>query len=202
MAKVEEIRKAQRAQGPATILAIGTATPTNCVHQADYPDYYFRITKSEHMTELKVKFKRIRCGRANLQEIEKSLNQVFTPIDINDWNSIFWIVHPGGPAILDQVEAKLELQKEKMRATRKFLSEYGNMSSACVLFILDEMRKRSAEEGKQLPEMGSSGELVSGRVSQSRPSYYTAYPLQLQSKARERPCLCGCVLFSLPSLQV
>jgi hypothetical protein len=30
------------------------------VHQADYPDYYFRITKSEHMTELKEKFKR-RC---------------------------------------------------------------------------------------------------------------------------------------------
>jgi chalcone synthase len=49
---------------------------------------------------------------------------------------------------LDQVEIKLELQKEKMHATRHVLSEYGNMSSACVLFILDEMRRRSAEEGK------------------------------------------------------
>jgi hypothetical protein len=56
---VEEVRKAQRATGPATVLAIGTATPANCVHQADYPDYYFRITKSEHMTELKEKFKRM-----------------------------------------------------------------------------------------------------------------------------------------------
>jgi chalcone synthase len=46
------------------------------------------------------------------------------------------------------VEAKLQLKKEKMHATRHILSEYGNMSSACVLFILDEMRKRSAEEGK------------------------------------------------------
>jgi Chalcone and stilbene synthases, N-terminal domain len=59
MAGVEEIRQAQRAQGPASILAIGTATPANCVNQADYPDYYFRITKSEHMTELKEKFKRM-----------------------------------------------------------------------------------------------------------------------------------------------
>lgn len=67
---------------------------------------------------------------------------------INDWNSIFWIAHPGGPAILDQVEAKLKLQKEKMHATKHVLNEYGNMSSACVLFILDEMRRRSAEEGK------------------------------------------------------
>jgi chalcone synthase len=66
---------------------------------------------------------------------------------ISDWNSLFWIAHPGGPAILDQVEAKLQLQKEKMRATRYILNEYGNMSSACVLFILDEMRKRSLEEG-------------------------------------------------------
>jgi chalcone synthase len=49
---------------------------------------------------------------------------------------------------LDQVEAKLELQKEKMHATKHILNEYGNMSSACVLFILDEMRRRSAEEGK------------------------------------------------------
>ncbi|XP_078155858.1 chalcone synthase 2-like [Carex rostrata] len=358
MSKVDEIRQAQRAQGPATILAIGTATPANCINQADYPDFYFRITKSEHMTELKEKFKRM-CDKSMIKKrymhlteeilnenpnicaymapsldarqdivvrevpklgkeaavkaikewgqskskithlifcttsgvdmpgadyqvtkllglrpsvkrfmmyqqgcfaggtvlrmakdlaennrgarvlvicseltavtfrgptdshldsmvgealfgdgaaalivgadpepkierplfqlvsasqtilpdsegaidghlrevgltfhllkdvpglisknIEKSLVEAFTPIGINDWNSIFWVAHPGGPAILDQVEAKLELQKEKMRATRQVLSEYGNMSSACVLFILDEMRRRSAEEGK------------------------------------------------------
>jgi hypothetical protein len=56
---VEEVRKAQRASGPATVLAIGTATPANCVYQADYPDYYFKITKSDHLTDLKEKFKRM-----------------------------------------------------------------------------------------------------------------------------------------------
>ena len=56
---IAQIRNAQRAQGPATILAIGTATPTNCILQADYPDYYFRITKSEHMVDLKEKFQRM-----------------------------------------------------------------------------------------------------------------------------------------------
>ena len=56
---VEEVRKAQRAEGPATVLAIGTATPANCVYQADYPDYYFKITKSDHMADLKEKFKRM-----------------------------------------------------------------------------------------------------------------------------------------------
>ncbi|KAJ0954384.1 putative chalcone synthase [Helianthus annuus] len=56
---VETIRETQRAQGLATILAIGTATPFNCVNQADYADYYFRVTNSEHMIDLKEKFKRI-----------------------------------------------------------------------------------------------------------------------------------------------
>ena len=59
MASVEEIRNAQRAKGPATVLAIGTATPENCIYQSDFADYYFRVTKSEHMTELKKKFNRI-----------------------------------------------------------------------------------------------------------------------------------------------
>nr|BAH16615.1 chalcone synthase [Tricyrtis hirta] len=358
MANIDEIRNAQRAQGPATVLAIGTATPANVVYQADYPDYYFRITKSEHLTDLKNKFKRM-CDKSMIRKrymhlneeilnenpnvcaymapsldarqdmvvvevpklgkeaavkaikewgqpkskithlifcttsgvdmpgadyqltkllglrpsvnrfmmyqqgcfaggtvlrlakdlaennkgarvlvvcseitavtfrgpseshldslvgqalfgdgaaaiivgadpnttierplfqlvsasqtilpdsegaidghlrevgltfhllkdvpglisknIEKSLVGAFAPLGISDWNSLFWIAHPGGPAILDQVEVKLALEKEKMRATRNVLSEYGNMSSACVLFILDEMRKRSAEEGK------------------------------------------------------
>ncbi|GAB4852907.1 Chitin synthase, class 2 [Ancistrocladus abbreviatus] len=48
---------AQKAEGPATVLAISTAVPPNCIPQADFPDYYFRVTNSEHMTELKEKFK-------------------------------------------------------------------------------------------------------------------------------------------------
>nr|4WUM_A Chain A, Chalcone synthase [Freesia hybrid cultivar]4WUM_B Chain B, Chalcone synthase [Freesia hybrid cultivar]4WUM_C Chain C, Chalcone synthase [Freesia hybrid cultivar]4WUM_D Chain D, Chalcone synthase [Freesia hybrid cultivar]AEO45114.1 chalcone synthase [Freesia hybrid cultivar]AEO45115.1 chalcone synthase [Freesia hybrid cultivar] len=87
------------------------------------------------------------------KNIEKSLEEAFKPLGITDYNSLFWIAHPGGPAILDQVEAKIGLKPEKLRATRHVLSEYGNMSSACVLFILEEMRKKSAEE-----KNGTTGE--------------------------------------------
>lgn len=80
------------------------------------------------------------------KNIEKSLAEAFEPLDIFDWISLFWIAHPGRPAILDQVEEKVGLKGEKLWATRHVLSEYGNMSSACVLFILDELR-RSVEEG-------------------------------------------------------
>jgi hypothetical protein len=65
MVSVSEIRKAQRAEGPATILAIGTANPANCVEQSTYPDFYFKITNSEHKTELKEKFQRM-CKYSSL----------------------------------------------------------------------------------------------------------------------------------------
>ncbi|KAG8481105.1 hypothetical protein CXB51_025861 [Gossypium anomalum] len=292
MVTVEEVRKAQRAQGPATVLAIGTSTPPNCVDQSTYPDYYFRITNSEHKTELKEKFKRM-CEKSMIKKrymylteeilkenpnvceymapsldarqdmvvvevpklgkeaatkaikewgqpngvdmpgadyqltkllglrpsvkrlmmyqqgcfaggtvlrvakdlaennkgarvlvvcseitavtfrgpsdthldslvakhclvmvpqlwayispskdvpglisknIEKSLVEAFLPLGISDWNSLFWIAHPGGPAILDQVEAKLALKPEKLRATRHVLSEYGEGLEWGVLF--------------------------------------------------------------------
>nr|CAB3486547.1 unnamed protein product [Digitaria exilis] len=80
--------------------------------------------------------------------IERLLEEAFKPLGISDWNSIFWVAHPGGPAILNMVEAKAGIDKERLRGTRHVLAEYGNMSSAYVLFILDEMHKSSVKDGR------------------------------------------------------
>ncbi|XP_014518343.2 chalcone synthase [Vigna radiata var. radiata] len=85
--------------------------------------------------------------------VEKMLEESFKELGVSDWNSLFWVVHPGGPAILNQIEEKVRLNPNKLKASRKVLSEYGNMSSACVLFVLDEMRRMSVTEGK-----GTTGE--------------------------------------------
>ncbi|KAK1411180.1 hypothetical protein QVD17_37726 [Tagetes erecta] len=69
--------------------------------------------------------------------IEKILIEAFEPFSVNDWNSIFWVAHPGGPAILNRVEEKLALEPDKLEASRRVLSEYGNMWGATVLFILN-----------------------------------------------------------------
>uniref|UniRef100_A0A3Q7GUU3 chalcone synthase n=1 Tax=Solanum lycopersicum TaxID=4081 RepID=A0A3Q7GUU3_SOLLC len=87
------------------------------------------------------------------KNIEKILVEAFQTLNISDWNSIFWVSHPGGPAILDQIELKLGLKLEKLKASRNLLSDYGNMASACVFFVLDEMRKTSIREG-----LGTTGE--------------------------------------------
>ncbi|CAK7337241.1 unnamed protein product [Dovyalis caffra] len=67
MASAEEVQKAQRARGPAMVLAIGTAVPVNCFYQADYPDYFFRVTNTENLTELKEKFERI-CQKSKIKK--------------------------------------------------------------------------------------------------------------------------------------
>ncbi|KAL4620506.1 hypothetical protein ACB092_06G159300 [Castanea dentata] len=80
--------------------------------------------------------------------IKTCLVEAFSELGISDWNSLFWIVHSGGPAILKEIEAKVRLNKEKLRASWHILREYGNMLGTSVFFILDEMRRKSLEEGK------------------------------------------------------
>ncbi|KAK4477157.1 hypothetical protein RD792_016370 [Penstemon davidsonii] len=68
----------------------------------------------------------------------------------NDYNKLFWAVHPGGPAILNRLEKKLELLPEKLRASRKALADYGNASSNTIVYVLEYM----LEEGKNGNEWG------------------------------------------------
>ena len=55
-----------------------------------------------------------------------------------------WAVHPGGRAILDKVRDGLEIQETQLEPSRNVLSTYGNMSSATILFVLNDTIKRSS----------------------------------------------------------
>jgi predicted naringenin-chalcone synthase len=54
-----------------------------------------------------------------------------------------WALHPGGRAILDKVETALSLPHEALACSRAVLRDYGNMSSATVLFVLKELMERA-----------------------------------------------------------
>ncbi len=47
-----------------------------------------------------------------------------------------WALHPGGRAILDSLQNGLELSDEKLKSSREVLRNYGNLSSASILFVL------------------------------------------------------------------
>ncbi|HEY3703983.1 MAG TPA: type III polyketide synthase [Terracidiphilus sp.] len=59
-----------------------------------------------------------------------------------------WAVHPGGRTILDSVEQGLELPPEALRFSRDILSRFGNMSSATVMFVLQQVMAE-AKAGQQ-----------------------------------------------------
>lgn len=50
-----------------------------------------------------------------------------------------YVTHPGGKKILQAVEKALKISTEQHRNSYKVLSEYGNMSSATVLFVLERV---------------------------------------------------------------
>jgi predicted naringenin-chalcone synthase len=58
-------------------------------------------------------------------------------LDINEINH--WAVHPGGRAIVDKVERSMQLRSEQIAASRYVLSQFGNMSSATILFVLKKL---------------------------------------------------------------
>jgi predicted naringenin-chalcone synthase len=50
-----------------------------------------------------------------------------------------WAIHPGGRAILDAVGSALSLSAEQLAPARKVLANYGNISSASVMFVFEEL---------------------------------------------------------------
>lgn len=55
-----------------------------------------------------------------------------------------WAIHPGGPRVIDAVLSALGLAPSAGDASRTVLREYGNMSSATLPFILDQLLRDGA----------------------------------------------------------
>jgi alkylresorcinol/alkylpyrone synthase len=65
-----------------------------------------------------------------------------------------WIAHPGGPKIIDALQEALGLEDEDLRLSRENLAQFGNLSSASVLSVLNEtltqQRPRPGDYGVML----------------------------------------------------
>ncbi|CAN6915999.1 unnamed protein product [Brassica oleracea] len=74
-----------------------------------------------------------------------------------DYNQMFWAVHPGGPAILNRMEKRLNLSPEKLSPSRRSLMDYGNASSNSIVYVLEYMLEESR---KSRSMSGSENEWV------------------------------------------
>jgi predicted naringenin-chalcone synthase len=59
-----------------------------------------------------------------------------------------WAVHAGGRSILDAVQHGLALAPDALRFSRDVLREFGNMSSATLVFVLDRILRAPARSGE------------------------------------------------------
>jgi len=66
------------------------------------------------------------------------------PVDSID----LWAVHPGGTSVLDAVEHAFELPAMALLPSREVLRQYGNMSSATVMFVLEAMMRTAAPRNR------------------------------------------------------
>jgi alpha-pyrone synthase len=54
-----------------------------------------------------------------------------------------WAIHPGGRSILDAVGRAVELSEEDLAPSRHILDNYGNLASATILFVFEELLRRN-----------------------------------------------------------
>jgi len=71
--------------------------------------------------------------------IERVLNPLLERNGLCRSDIRFWVAHPGGRKVIDNVQATMGLTDEQLRFSKTVMRNYGNMSSATVMFVLDEV---------------------------------------------------------------
>src|SRR5262249_33808323 len=56
----------------------------------------------------------------------------------------YWVLHSAGRRVIDRARTLLELTEEHVGHSRSVLRRFGNMSSATILFVLDETLREEA----------------------------------------------------------
>lgn len=80
-------------------------------------------------------------------EVSDSLKQGLRPLingllvdnNIKNESLYRWIVHPGGPKVIDTVETEFGLDSRVLQLSRDTLAQIGNISSGTVIYMLDKV---------------------------------------------------------------
>jgi predicted naringenin-chalcone synthase len=64
-----------------------------------------------------------------------------------------WCIHPGGKQILQSICSSLSMEQAQLKYSYEVLNDYGNMSSATILFVLKKILEEFTETPPQQPPM-------------------------------------------------
>ena len=71
--------------------------------------------------------------------IENALTRLLHRHGLSTSDIRFWVVHPGGRKVIDNVQKHFGITDAQLRFSRTVLRNYGNMSSPTVMFVVDEV---------------------------------------------------------------
>jgi 3,5-dihydroxyphenylacetyl-CoA synthase len=74
--------------------------------------------------------------------IETALQQLLRRHGLAQSDIRFWVVHPGGRKVIDNVQKHFGMTDDQLRFSRSVLRNYGNMSSPTVMFVLDQIVRK------------------------------------------------------------
>lgn len=78
--------------------------------------------------------------------IDETVQPLFRYTGLNKDEIDYWGIHPGGRAIVDKLQDELDIPDNKIESSRRVLHEYGNMSSATILFVLKDILEQKSEK--------------------------------------------------------
>lgn len=87
------------------------------------------------------------------ENLEPVIQPLYDQYQLSRDDIDFWALHPGGRSILDKIEQTLELDPHQISASRQTLAEFGNMSSATVLFVLEKLLDSNLQGGQKILSM-------------------------------------------------
>ena len=71
--------------------------------------------------------------------IEMALQQLLQRHGLSRSHIGFWVVHPGGRKVIDNVQKHFGMTDAQLRFSRSVLRNHGNMSSPTIMFVLKEV---------------------------------------------------------------
>lgn len=83
-------------------------------------------------------------------DIKSYYHAFLSKVALTDEDVDYWAIHPGGKAILDGVRTQMSLRPTQIEASYEVLKQYGNMSSATVFFVLEEILQKQGEQGARI----------------------------------------------------
>ena len=84
-----------------------------------------------------------------------------------------WVSHPGGPKIIEAIEAELGVGPQALEMTWRSLAEVGNLSSASVLHVLRDTLRDRPPPGRQPRHVDGNGTRI---LLRARPAPLVARP--------------------------